>query len=50
MYEMFPSKKEFDMLYAPEGPATTEFSKFKLNAISYTQFEEDGGYYGLSGI
>ena len=50
MYEMFPSQEEFDHLYAPNGPATTEFSDFRLNAISYTQFEEDGGYYGLSGI
>ena len=50
MYEVFPSKEKFDMLYAPNGPNTTEFSNFRLNAISYTQIEQDGAYYGLTGI
>ena len=47
MYEVFPTKEQFDELYAPQGSATTEFASFKLSAISTQQYEQDGFGFAL---
>ena len=35
-HEFYPTKKQFNYLYAPDGEATTKFSDFRLESITYS--------------
>ena len=42
-YEFFPTKKQFNYLYAPDGKATTELSDFRLESITYSNMQMNDG-------